>query len=114
MTVKEIKKKMAGWEDTAVHYFRMDNDSTQSVQQTNLSSASGSVDVIFYNFIKDFTKENLFVYKEKLRRNLVLGIYAIEILLEDLACYDKNIANKIKTQPGTVLPLVKISIPNIL
>ncbi len=60
---------------------------------------------LFYRFIKNFREDNVFLYREQLKRNCRLGNFHLTVNLEDLESYH-SLATKIKAKPSELLDLV--------
>lgn len=96
---------MAGFDDVGV--FFSDNfgaDHQQEFdQEHDLNRAT--IKKKFKMFIREFHINNLFIYRESLRRNYNSRRYWIDIELRHLSDYDDNLCDHLQKQPAESLPL---------
>ncbi|KJE91381.1 minichromosome maintenance complex component 5 [Capsaspora owczarzaki ATCC 30864] len=59
----------------------------------------------FLAFIRNFRHENVFVYRDQLRRRFHLGQYFLEVELRDLAAFNGTLADLLVARPAEFLPL---------
>jgi DNA replication licensing factor MCM5 len=59
-----------------------------------------------FEFIQRFRLGNDFIYRDRLRANLLAKHYVIEILLEHIQLWSAKLAQDLKEKPGDILPLV--------
>lgn len=60
----------------------------------------------YKEFIRQFHEGNFnYKYRDTLKRNYNLGLYWIEVNLEDLSAFDESLAEKIYKQPTEYLPV---------
>ncbi|KAI9601737.1 hypothetical protein KEM48_000840 [Puccinia striiformis f. sp. tritici PST-130] len=64
-------------------------------------------------FILDFRLGESFIYRDRLRTNLLAKVYAIEIELQHLIVYDEELAHSISNSPGEILPLFEIAVRKV-
>lgn len=68
----------------------------------------GSIEQRLYDFIQGFrlVPSNEFIYRDKLRNNLLRDFNVLEVDLEHLVAYDERLAQSLKDKPSEYLPLV--------
>jgi len=60
----------------------------------------------FRDFIREFHENNfVFPYRDQLKRNYNLGVYNLDVSLDDLASYDEHAADKVLKSPTEYMPL---------
>ncbi|KNZ53343.1 minichromosome maintenance protein 5 (Cell division control protein 46) [Puccinia sorghi] len=64
-------------------------------------------------FILDFRLGESFIYRDRLRTNLLAKVYAIEVELQHLIVYDEELAHSISNMPGELLPLFEIAVRKV-
>lgn len=63
-------------------------------------------------FILQFRHDNIFVYRDQLRENALLKKYFCDIDITDLIKYNEELAHRLVTEPGEIIPVVcRISNP---
>jgi DNA replication licensing factor MCM5 len=79
-----------------------DNDShaTQDV------TAPSRVQQALVDFIMEFTLDNIFVYRDQIRENVLMKQYYCDIDIAHLISYSPELANDLKQNPAEVIPLV--------
>ena len=93
---------MSGWDEGSVTY-------SESIGNTDSSEFERTkAEESFFEFIRTFREENVFTYRDQLRRHYNLGKFTLEVDLQDLSAYDELLANKLKNSPGEYMPLVRI------
>ncbi|ORX71359.1 MCM-domain-containing protein [Linderina pennispora] len=65
-----------------------------------------------FDFIQNFRDDNVFVYRDQLRRNLALGDPVLDISLQDLAGFDESLSQKLVNSPLEILPLFELAARN--
>ncbi|CAF1617500.1 unnamed protein product, partial [Adineta ricciae] len=98
-------ERMAGFDDVGVFFsdnFGADNNN-EFDNENDLNRAS--IKKKFKMFIREFHINNLFIYREMLRRNYNSRRYWIDIELRHLSDYDDNLCDHLKKQPAELLPL---------
>lgn len=62
----------------------------------------------FLTFLTSFRIGESFVYRDRLRANLLRKEYTLELEMTDLIGYDEELAAKLRSEPSDVIPLVSI------
>lgn len=60
----------------------------------------------FYDFIQDFRLGPSYIYRDQLRANLLIKVYALEIDFGHLITYSEELAHALQQNPGELLELV--------
>lgn len=61
------------------------------------------------DFIMDFHLDNVFLYRDQIRENVLVKQYYCDIDIAHLISYDEELAHKLQQDPAEVLPLVGLS-----
>lgn len=61
------------------------------------------------DFIMDFHLDNVFLYRDQIRENVLVKQYYCDIDIAHLISYDEELAHKLQQDPAEVLPLVSLS-----
>lgn len=64
-------------------------------------------------FILDFRLGETFIYRDRLRTNLLAKVYALEVEMQHFIAYDEELAHSITNTPGEVLPLFEIAVRKV-
>lgn len=59
-----------------------------------------------YDFIQRFRNDDGFIYRDRLRANLLAKQNVIEVIMEHLELWSPAIAQSFRESPGEMLPLV--------
>ncbi len=60
------------------------------------------------DFIMDFHLDNVFLYRDQIRENVLVKQYYCDIDIAHLISYDEELAHKLQQDPGEVIPLVSL------
>lgn len=60
----------------------------------------------FFEFLAGFRVGGEFIYRDRLRSSLLLHHHTLEVNLNDLGLYDGELAQKVQSKPGEMIPLV--------
>ncbi|EUC55895.1 DNA replication licensing factor mcm5 [Rhizoctonia solani AG-3 Rhs1AP] len=74
----------------------------------NVSNERGdarNIEARLKQFLTEFRVRNEFVYRDKLRENVALKLFYLEVDTQDLVLYSDDLASAIQEQPGDVIPL---------
>lgn len=95
---------MEGFDNPGIFFsdnFTIDNPNANTAQV----SFQG-VKKKFKEFLRQFHTDNFnYKYRDTLKQNYNLGQYFLEINIEDLCCYDENLAEKLYKQPSDHIPI---------
>ncbi|KAI0988458.1 hypothetical protein GJ496_008685 [Pomphorhynchus laevis] len=58
-------------------------------------------------FIRSFQSDNIFIYRDALKRNYFRQMYTLEICLDDLLAFDRDLFDKVKSHPNELLPVIE-------
>ncbi|KIJ38417.1 hypothetical protein M422DRAFT_258780 [Sphaerobolus stellatus SS14] len=64
---------------------------------------------LFNDFLLQFRIGGEFIYRDKLRANLLLKLYHLEVDLRHVALFNEDLAHSVQDKPGDVLPLFEIA-----
>ena len=65
------------------------------------------------DFVMDFHLDNVFLYRDQIRENVLVKQYYCDIDIAHLISYDEELAHKLQQDPAEVLPLVCLTAPFI-
>ncbi|KAI5780905.1 MCM2/3/5 family-domain-containing protein [Geopyxis carbonaria] len=65
---------------------------------------------LFRSFILEFRLENNFVYRDALRTNILIKQYRLDVEMEHLIGFNEELANKLQTEPGEILPMFESAV----
>ncbi|GBC07304.1 hypothetical protein RclHR1_07380004 [Rhizophagus clarus] len=93
----------AGWDKgqtyhTGLHPTRIEKDSRTSLE------------LKFLTFLDQYRVEELFVYREKIKRNFEARNYYVDVHIEHLDLYDRQFSDKLKETPADLLPLFESAV----
>eukprot|EP01127_Copromyxa_protea_P005303 TRINITY_DN1524_c1_g3_i1.p1 TRINITY_DN1524_c1_g3~~TRINITY_DN1524_c1_g3_i1.p1 ORF type:complete len:742 (+),score=152.45 TRINITY_DN1524_c1_g3_i1:29-2227(+) len=74
-----------------------------TVRETTVAKSRAQTQ--FYDFLRLYQRENMFVYRDQLTKQYGLGKYYIEVDLADLHIYSDTLASQIREQPAAYLVL---------
>ncbi|KAJ3330565.1 minichromosome maintenance protein 5 [Blyttiomyces sp. JEL0837] len=99
---------MSGW-DNGQRFSAPALDGEQSSQPDNGAAISQK----FENFLNDFRVDNVYIYRDQLRQNIMINQYFIELDLAHLTVYHEELANLLRDKPGEMLPLFEKAVQNV-
>ncbi|KAJ3035949.1 minichromosome maintenance protein 5, partial [Rhizophlyctis rosea] len=67
----------------------------------------------FVEFLRSFRLDNVYVYRDQLRKNLIIRRYFLEVDLAHLIGYDEVLANQVREKPAEYLPLFEEAIKTV-
>ncbi|QRW22854.1 DNA replication licensing factor MCM2/3/5 family pretein [Rhizoctonia solani] len=68
-------------------------------------SDARNIEARLKQFLTEFRVRNEFVYRDKLRENVALKLFYLEVDTQDLVLYSDDLASVIQEKPGEILPL---------
>ncbi|RGB26009.1 MCM2/3/5 family-domain-containing protein [Rhizophagus diaphanus] len=69
-----------------------------------------SLELKFLNFLDQYRVEELFVYREKIKRNFEARNYYVDVHIEHLDLYDRQFSDRLKEAPADLLPLFESAV----
>jgi DNA replication licensing factor MCM5 len=97
---------MAGFDDPGVYFSDPFFGGDDTRDDTELSHSA--IIKKFKEFIRTFVDvDNIFVYRDALKQNYLLGYYWLEVSLEDLASFNALLADDLTRKPSEYLPLLE-------
>lgn len=98
---------MDGLDDRGVFY--SDNLSSIDHSDTGVLNLQG-IKSKFKEFLRQFNIENFnYKYRDTLKRNYNLGMYYLDVNIEDVGSFDENLAEKLYKQPSEHLPIFELA-----
>jgi DNA replication licensing factor MCM5 len=64
----------------------------------------------FQQFLTSFREHESFIYRDRLRANVLRKEYTLEIEMSHLIGWDEELASRCRTEPGEIVPLVRFLI----
>ncbi|KAJ5851395.1 uncharacterized protein N7529_010780 [Penicillium soppii] len=86
---------------------------TLSVLAPSTNGAEESKTTIQNNlrqFVLEFQLDNAFVYRDQLRQNALVKQYYCDIDIAHLISYNEELAHKLTTEPGEIIPLFELAL----
>ncbi|KAG8689131.1 minichromosome maintenance protein 5 [Ceratobasidium sp. 423] len=68
-------------------------------------SDARNIEARLKQFLTEFRVRNEFIYRDKLRENVALKLFYLEVDTQDLVLYSDDLASAIQERPGEILPL---------
>ncbi|KAH9911436.1 ATP dependent DNA helicase [Epithele typhae] len=93
---------MSGYEASRTYSVRTSNEREPDGNTLELRS---KVEKTLLEFLLQYRVGNDFIYRDKLRANLLLKQHQIEVDLRHVGLYNDEMAHAIQEQPGEILPL---------
>ncbi|KAJ5462670.1 Nucleic acid-bindingOB-fold [Penicillium sp. IBT 31633x] len=62
------------------------------------------------DFVLEFQLDNAFVYRDQLRQNALVKQYYCDIDIAHLISYNEELAHKLTTEPGEIIPLFELAL----
>ncbi|KAJ3145719.1 minichromosome maintenance protein 5 [Geranomyces variabilis] len=95
-----------GWDagqvfDTAVYPNESGEDSRAGIEKK------------FVEFLRTFRIDNVFLYRDQLRQNLIIKQYFLEVDMAHLMSFDEDLTNQVKEKPGEYLPLFEDAVKTV-
>ncbi|ORY76848.1 MCM-domain-containing protein [Leucosporidium creatinivorum] len=87
---------------------RTGNSSTSNANATNTHTIEQ-----LYNFLTEFSDGESFLYRDRLRANLLKKEWTLEVEMGHLIGWNEELAARCRTEPGEVVPLFEIAIRNL-
>lgn len=78
-------------------------------EESRASDAPPQIENNLYDFIQRFRNDDGFIYRDRLRANLLARQNVVEVILEHLELWSPPIAQAFRDNPGEMLPLVSVS-----
>ena len=60
------------------------------------------------DFVMDFHIDNIFLYRDQIRENVLVKQYYCDIDIAHLISYDEELAHKLQQDPAEIIPLVSL------
>lgn len=58
------------------------------------------------NFILEFHVDNVFLYRDQIRENVLSKRYFCDVDIAHLIAYDEQLAHRLNNEPGEIVPIV--------
>lgn len=79
---------------------------TGNSNASNANSTNTAVIESLYNFLTEFSDGGAFLYRDRLRANLLKKEWTLEVEMGHLIGWNEELAARCRTEPGEVVPLV--------
>ncbi|KAK3044874.1 hypothetical protein LTS18_000124, partial [Coniosporium uncinatum] len=66
----------------------------------------GRIQQQLVDFILDFHLDNVFVYRDQIRENVLVKQYYCDVDIAHLISYNEELAHQLNTNPADIIPLV--------
>ncbi|TPX72100.1 hypothetical protein SpCBS45565_g00480 [Spizellomyces sp. 'palustris'] len=81
---------------------------TESGEETR-----AAIEKKFVEFLRSFRIDNVFLYRDQLRQNLIIKQYFLEVDMAHLMSFDEDLTNQIKEKPAEYLPLFEDAVKTV-
>ncbi|KAF1995233.1 hypothetical protein P154DRAFT_526516 [Amniculicola lignicola CBS 123094] len=85
--------------------------SSQQGEESGDATSPSRIQQALVDFIMDFHLDNIFIYRDQIRENVLVKQHYCDIDIAHLISYDEELANKLTQDPGDIIPLVRLSLP---
>ena len=75
---------------------------------SNANSTNTETIAKFQAFLSEFREHESFVYRDRLRANLLRREWTLEVEMSHLIGWNEDLAARCRTEPGDVVPLVSL------
>ncbi|KAI5475627.1 hypothetical protein MNV49_001088 [Pseudohyphozyma bogoriensis] len=80
---------------------------------SNTNATNTATIAKFQSFLASFRDNEAFVYRDRLRANLLRRENTLEVEISHLIGWDEELAARVRTEPGEVVPLFEIALRNL-
>lgn len=77
--------------------------------ESSAPEAPAQIEDNLYDFLQRFRNDDGFIYRDRMRANLLAKQHVIEVIMEHLNLWSPAIAEAMRKNPGEMLPLVSSS-----
>lgn len=78
---------------------------------SNANSTNTETIAKFQAFLSEFREQEAFLYRDRLRANLLRREWTLEVEMAHLIGWNEDLAARCRTEPGDVVPLVSLAPP---
>ncbi|KAI8911962.1 hypothetical protein PhCBS80983_g03226 [Powellomyces hirtus] len=86
---------------------------TQVYPSESATDTRANIEKKFVEFLRTFRIDNVFLYRDQLRQNLIIKQYFLEVDMAHLMSYDEDLTNMVKEKPGEYLPLFEDALKTV-
>jgi DNA replication licensing factor MCM5 len=83
---------------------------SQADDEQRRDAAPARVQQALIDFVMDFHLDNVFVYRDQIRENVLVKQYYCDIDIAHLISYDEELAHKLTQDPAEILPLFEAAL----
>ena len=76
------------------------------MEGSNREDTSIAIITKFLDFLRNFRLDHDFLYRDQLKRNLLVKKYYLEVDLGHLINFDESLGSRVREEPGKHLPMV--------
>ncbi|MCJ1310381.1 minichromosome maintenance protein 5 [Agyrium rufum] len=73
-------------------------------------NSKGKIQDQLRSFILEFRLDNAYIYRDQIRQNVLIRQYYCDVDVAHLISYDEELANKLRSEPGEVIPLFEAAL----
>lgn len=91
--------------------------STQAVSVSLSSQPSDApvrIENALYEFVQNFRLGAEYIYRDRLRTNLLVKQYVLEVQLEHVQMWSPQLAQSLRETPAEILALVRVSLTDMI
>ncbi|PWN50590.1 putative CDC46-cell division control protein [Violaceomyces palustris] len=81
-----------------------------SSEASRAPDAPAQTEAALFDFVQKFRTGNDFIYRDRLRANLLAKQYLLDVQLEHVQLWSNNLAQALRETPGDVLPLFEAAV----
>ncbi|KAJ3301477.1 minichromosome maintenance protein 5 [Kappamyces sp. JEL0829] len=89
---------VGGWNQGRIY-------TTGTYQGEQAEDSLQSLQIKFFSFLREFHIEQIYIYRDQLRQNLVVKNYFVEVDMNHLMAFDEALANDLKKRPKILIPV---------
>jgi DNA replication licensing factor MCM5 len=84
--------------------------STRGDDGPDATSSPSRVQQALVDFVMEFHLDNIFVYRDQIRENVLVKQYYCDIDIAHLISYDEELAHRLTNEPGEIIPLFEAAL----
>lgn len=103
-----------GFDRGAIHVVQVPGSGQRGIEsnQDGTNSPFKTIQSL-QKFIQNFRIGDSFIYRDRLRTNLLAKVYALEVEMQHLIVYDEELAHSLTNAPGDLLPLFESAVRKV-
>ncbi|KAI8823127.1 MCM2/3/5 family-domain-containing protein [Fimicolochytrium jonesii] len=86
---------------------------TQVYPNSSGDDSRAAIEKKFVEFLRTFCIDNVYIYRDQLRQNLIIKQYFLEVDMAHLMSYDEDLTNQLKEKPAEYLALFEDAVKTV-